>query len=240
VNVLGIIPARAGSKRVPQKNFRPFAGTTLTDLAIRQALEARCLDDVLVSSNSPEVLLIAAAYPGIFVLERPAALATDFSYAIDYQVHALEYLEREYGKSYDWVVVLQPSSPLRTGHDIDATVELLGRHPEADSAVSVSPVAHMVHPTKLKTMQGDRLLPYFEEENGRTAVQDLPAVFVRNCAVYVFRVKNILSGVQLGDCSVGYVMPSETSVDINDLLDFEFAEYLFEKKRALKIHEAIE
>jgi CMP-N-acetylneuraminic acid synthetase len=230
IKILGIIPARGGSKRVPHKNFRPFAGTTLIDLAIQHAQEATCLDDILVSSDAEEVLRIANNYPSIIALQRPKALATDLSPAIDYQHHALSHMEREYGKQYDWVVVIQPSSPLRSGEDIDQTVALFEKYPDADSSVSVVEVEHMVHPIKLKTMLGDLLLPYFEAEAGRTAAQDLPPAFVRNCAVYVFKVDNIRKGIQLGDKSIGYVMPRETSVDINDMLDFEFAEYLFLKK----------
>lgn len=229
LKILGIIPARAGSKRVPQKNFRPFGGTTLTDLAIQQGLKATCLDDLLVSSDSEEVLAIARKYQNVIALRRPVELSGDKAPAIDYQKHGLAYLKDTLGKTYDWVVILQPSSPLRKSADIDATVSLLKNHPEADSAVSVVALRHMVHPYKLKMMQGDRLLPFLEEEKGGTAAQDLPPVFVRNCAVYVFRVENILKEIQLGEVSVGYVMPPETFVDINEGVDFEFAEYLYLK-----------
>jgi CMP-N,N'-diacetyllegionaminic acid synthase len=233
--ILGIIPARAGSKRVPLKNFRPFAGTTLMDLAIQQALDATCLDEVLVSSDADEVLEIAARYENIIPLKRPDALASDTAPAIDYQTHALAFMETEFGKTFDWVVVIQPSSPLRSGKDIDATVQLFKKHPEADSAVSVVAVEHMVHPYKLKTMQGDRLLPFIEDEGKRTAAQDLPTVYTRNCAVYVFKTALIKQGIQLGENSVGHVMPRETSVDVNDMLDFEFAEYLYLKHFKNKI-----
>lgn len=228
MRVLGIIPARAGSKRIPQKNFRPFAGTTLTDLAIQQGLQATCLHDVLVSSDSPEVLRIARTYSGVIVLERPAELATDASPAIDYQVHALNYMKETFDKVYDLVVVIQPSSPLRSGKDIDSTVALMKMHPEADSAVSVAPVQHMIHPHKVKIMEGDRLVPFLVDEEENTSANSLPKVYVRNCAVYVFRTQNILKkGILLGKQSVGYVMAPETSVDINSMIDFRFAEYLF-------------
>lgn len=231
MKVLGIIPARAGSKRVPQKNFRPFAGTTLSDLAIRQGLEAVSLDDLLVSSDSPEVLRIARNYSEVIALERPTDLATDASPAIDYQIHALHHMKQAYDKEYALVVVIQPSSPLRNGKDIDATVALMRRHPEADSAVSVSAVQHMTHPHKLKTMNGDRLLPFLVDEEEKTAADALPDIFVRNCAVYVFRVENILAKrALLGKFSVGYVMPPEKSIDINSMLDFQFAEYLLQKR----------
>lgn len=230
--ILGIIPARAGSKRVPEKNFRPFADTTLMDLAISQGLQATCLDDLLVTSDSPEVLEIARKYDGVIPLNRPTELARDTSPAIDYQKHALAYMKKEFHKAYDWVVIIQPSSPLRSGKDIDATVELFRQYPDADSAVSVVKVQHMIHPFKLKTMHGVRLLPFFTEEKGKTAAHELPDVYVRNCAVYVFKSSNIIEkDTLLGKNSVGYVMPLETSVDINEALEFEFAEFLYKRRK---------
>lgn len=232
--ILGIIPARAGSKRVINKNFRPFAGTTLTDLAIKQALSAKRLDAVLVTSDSAEVLEITKRYESVIPVERPTSIATDLSPAIDYQKHALDYMEREYNKIYDWVVIIQPSSPLRSGKDIDATIELFERHPDANSAVSVVQVQHMLHPYKLKAMDGDRLLPFVIDEGEKTAAHELPDIYVRNCAIYIFRAYNIQMDIQLGNISVGYIMPQETSVDINTRIDFEFAEYLFNRVRPMR------
>ena len=230
MKILGIIPARHGSKRVPHKNFRPFAGTSLIDLAIKQALEAKKLDRIVVNSDSPEVLKAAKAYmkQGVEVLERPEALATDTAPAIDYMLQTISYYE-DRGERYDLIVIIQPSSPLRTGADIDATITLLETNPTADSAVSVVSVGHMVHPHKLKRMEGNALIPWLVDEGQKTAAHEIPNLYVRNCAVYVFKTQYLLKGVTYGNKSLGYLMPPETSVDINDMLDFEFAEYLFEK-----------
>lgn len=187
------------------------------------------MNEVLVSSDSPEVLAIARNYQGVGIVERPAEIAGDTSPAIDYQCHSLAFMKQTRGKTFDCVAIIQPSSPLRTGRDIDGTVDLLRRNPQADSAVSVVSLPHMVHPSKLKKMEGNRLLPLFGEEETKTSAHELPPVFVRNCAVYVFKVSNIVKNVQFGQCSLGFVMPPETAVDINTELDFEFAEYLFQK-----------
>ena len=226
--VLGIIPARAGSKRVPGKNYRPFAGTTLTDMAIGQALEAQRLDRIVVSSDSHEVLKIANDYPRVTVLERPREISGDQSSAIEYMLHALDQLAAEQ-QNYDFVVIIQPSSPLRKGIDIDNTIELLLNNPQADSAVSIVQLSHMVHPHKLKTLEGKMLRPWLVDEGQKTSSHELPEIFVRNCAVYVFKTANLRKGVTYGLMSLGYLMPSEASVDINDLLDFEFAEFLVNK-----------
>ena len=231
--ILGIIPARAGSKRVKNKNFRPFAGTSLIELAINQALSAKHLDSILVTSDSEEVLKVSSGYKHIISLERPLKLANDLSPAIDYQKHALDFMKKKFNKVFDFVVIIQPSSPLRNGSDIDATIELFLQNPDADSAVSVVKLPHMVHPHKLKKMKGDRLLPFIVDEGEKTAAHDLPDVYVRNCAVYIFKTSNIENDIQLGKHSLGYVMPENKSVDINTMMDFKFAEFLYNNKISL-------
>lgn len=231
IKILGIIPAREGSKRVPQKNFRPFAGTTLVDLAIQQALDANLLDKIVVNSDAPQVAEIAQKYAskGIDFLQRPVELATDESPAIDYMIQTLTHY-KEQGVNYDWIVILQASSPLRGGKDIDDTIELLKNNSEGDSAVSVVQLPHMIHPHKLKQFNGNVLEPWLVDEGQKTAAHELPEIYVRNCAVYVFKTENLLKSITYGEKSLGYIMPAETSVDINDMIDFKFAEYLYQEK----------
>lgn len=229
LKILAIIPAREGSKRVPKKNFRPFAGTTLVDIAIRQCLDAREITDIVLNSDSEDVLKIGENYPEIISLRRPKIYAQDHSPAIDYVRHTLVEVEKK-ANQYDLVVIIQPSSPLRSGADIDATINLLKGNPFADSAVSVVKVPHMVHPLKLKVMEGQSLIPFIEDERGRFAAKDLPDIFVRNCAVYVtWRRELETRSDVIGTKSLGYIMAPESSVDINEWIDFEFAEFLFQK-----------
>ena len=228
-NILGIIPARAGSKRVKNKNFRNFAGTTLTDLAIQQALSAMLLDKVVLTSDNAKAKSIGSKYADLIVIERPKSISLDHSPAIEYQLHALEYMKKEYDQTFDLVVVIQPSSPFRSGKDIDDTIRLLKNNPHSDSAVSVSKLSHMLHPHKLKTMKGNQLIPFLKDEKDKTSAEILPKIYVRNCAVYVFKVSNIIDGVQLGLNSIGFVMPEETAIDINSNNDFMYAEYIFKK-----------
>lgn len=230
-NVLAIIPAREGSKRVPHKNFRPFADTTLMDLAIKQALESKFITKIVVNSDAAQVKEIASKYKsqGIDFLERPKELATDESPAIEYMIQTIKHYSA-LGLDYDWVVIIQPSSPLREGIDIDATIQLLKDNDDGDSAVSVVKLPHMIHPHKLKKMNGFILEPWLVDEGQKTSAHELPEIFVRNCAVYVFKTNHLLQGITYGENSLGYIMPQETSVDINDMIDFEFAEYLYQKK----------
>jgi CMP-N,N'-diacetyllegionaminic acid synthase len=231
MNILAIIPARSGSKRVPQKNIRPFAGTTLSELAIQQALGASLPTHIALSSDNMEILDIADNYPQVHRLLRPQDISGDTAPAIEYVRHALGMLENE-GLRFEMVVILQPSSPLRTASDIDTTIQLLLDNPAADSAVSVVKISQMSHPLKLKTLEGKELKPFFEEEAGRFSAHDLPEVFARNGAVYATWRRNLETKNDLiGQHSLAYIMPPERSVDINEWVDFEFAEYLYLKSQ---------
>jgi CMP-N,N'-diacetyllegionaminic acid synthase len=223
--VLGIVPARGGSKRVIDKNLRLLGGKSLVARAIEAACAARAIHRVCVSSDDPRVLSLARSNPNVVAIERPAELAQDASPAIDYVRHTLEVVESTGGDRFDVVVIVQPTSPLTLATDIDATVRLL-LESGAESAVSVVQLDHAVHPVKLKRMIGDRLLPFYEDERGRMATHELPEVFVRNCAVYATRRTVVQSGSLLGEDCRGYVMPRTRSIDINDEFDFAVAEVL--------------
>jgi CMP-N-acetylneuraminic acid synthetase len=253
MKILGIIPARGGSKRVPRKNIRLLGGKPLICWVIEAARQVSQINRLVVSSDDDEVLEIAKSYDEKLPLRRPVEISTDTSLAIEYIKHALGVIEtmqkpaRSKGEMqkparskgeidvdsveptrFDAVVILQPSSPLTLPEDISATIELLKRT-NADTAVSVVQLEHAIHPLKLKVMRGDKLLPYFEEERGRMAEHELPKLFVRNCAVYATRRETIERNQIIGTDCRGYIMPRERSVDINDEMDFMFAEFLIQK-----------
>jgi CMP-N,N'-diacetyllegionaminic acid synthase len=192
---------------------------------IEAARASRRIDRLVVSSDDPEVLAIAAGYDERLPLERPAELSTDESLAIEFVRHALAALEAGGEGPFDAVAILQPSSPLALPEDIDATIELLETS-GADSAVSVTKLDFMMHPMKMKTLDGDRLLPFLEEEGGRMAARELPTIYVRNGCVYVSRRASIEQGQVIGADCRGHVMPRERSIDINDEADFLYAHFL--------------
>lgn len=234
--VLGIIPARAGSKRLPNKNLRVLGDKPLVVWAIDAALAAKKLTHVVVSSDSPEILRIAEQR-GALPLQRPAELSSDTSPAIDYVTHAVTSLHGPLrGElTYDAVVIVQPTSPFTHSDDIDGTIQLLTQS-GADSAVSVVKLEHGLHPAKLKTMVGDRLLPYCEDEGDRFATHELPEIFVRNGSVYATRLATIQAGRVIGNDCRGYVMPRERSVDINDHMDLIFARFLLSQQNSENNH----
>ena len=228
MRVLGIVPARGGSKRLPGKNLAVLGGKTLVERALDVAVSARRLDAVVLSSDDPRVLSLAAPYAQVIPVERPAELATDTSPAIEYVHHALASLPAEVD-TIDAVAIIQPTSPFTLATDVDATIELL-EESGAESAVTVTRVDQLVHPLKLKRLEGDRLLPLLEDERGRMAAHELPPIYVRNGSVYVTRRSVIEAGWILGDDCRAHVMPRERSVDINEPLDLALAEFLLARR----------
>lgn len=224
MRTLAIVPARAGSVRLPGKNTEPLGGVPLAERAIRTALASERVDHVVVSSDDDAVLALAAKIDPALALPRPAELATATSMAIDLIVHALDATAQ--AGPFDAVVLLQPTSPFTEPGDVDACVELLERS-GADSVVTVAPLDHTCHPVKVKRLEGDRLVPYLEAEDGRMAAHELPALFVRNCSVYVSRRAVHDAGLTIGADCRAVVMPRLRSVDINDDLDLAFAEFLW-------------
>ena len=228
MRVLGVVPARGGSTRVRGKNLRPLGGIPLVARSIEAALAAATLDTVALSSDDPAILDIGRAYD-IEVIERPNELAADTSLAIEYVQHAVSTFADQAVTPFDAVAIIQPSSPLTESSDIDATVSVLDTS-GAESVVSVMKVDHAIHPVKLKTLDGDRLVPFFEEEAGRMAEHELPSLYVRNGAVYATRTDVISRGQLLGEDCRAYVMPSGRSIDINEEIDLAFAEFLLARQ----------
>lgn len=225
-NILAIVPARAGSKRIKGKNKKKLAGKELVRYAIEAALEAKLVSKVVVTSDDEDILAIARKYDKVIAIRRPESISGDRAAAITYVHHALKILNEH----FDYTAIVQPSSPFTLGKDIDGTIQLLLDNKKADSAVSITKLDHAIHPIKLKTLDGNVLRPFLEEEDGRMAAHELPELYARNCSVYVSNIATIKQGNVIGDHCLGYLMPRERSIDINDEIDFEFAAFLMNKQ----------
>ena len=213
---LAIIPARGGSKGVPKKNIRDLAGKPLIAWTIAEAKKSRYLDRCIVSTEDAEIKKVAEESGGEVPFLRPQGLAQDGTASIDVVLHAIRKLP-----DYDFVVLLQPTSPLRTVEDIDGAIAFCFDH-GAESCVSITESEHSPYwMYRLDGMQ--KMLPLLElsrEENYQR--QKLPKVYRLNGAVYVNRIGALLSGRSLLEKdTVGYIMPQERSYDIDTMLDFE-------------------
>jgi CMP-N,N'-diacetyllegionaminic acid synthase len=222
MRTLGLIPARGGSKGIARKNIRSIAGKPLIGWSIEAALRSELLDAVVVTTDDAEIAAVARQAGAMVPFLRPAALAQDGTPGIDPVLHALDLLP-----GFGAVLLLQPTSPLRTAADIDACLQLaLDRR--ALSVVSVSePDAHPYWTYRL----GDgQTLQRFVDVPPVARRQDLPPVFALNGAMYYAQTDWLLQGKRLvAPETMAYVMPRERSVDIDTSLDWRFAEMLLKE-----------
>lgn len=209
-SVLGVITARGGSKGVPGKNILPIGGRPLIQWTIDAARASRYIDRLVLSSDDPTIIEVATQAGCEVPFRRDAALAGDDASSIDVVVDALRRVP-----GFDIVVLLQPTSPLRNGGDIDASIELL-ESKGAPACVSLR--AAQEHPYWTFQLNGDASLNHFvrPQEGLPSRRQDLPDAWCLNGAVYVARVPWLLqSRTFLSPQTVGYVMPAERSLDID-------------------------
>ena len=224
LEILGIIPARGGSKGVPRKNVRLLGGHPLLHYTITAAQGSRLLTRVVVSTEDAEIAAVARQ-DRCEVIDRPRGMATDDSPTLHAVQHAVGTVEAGIGHRVDIVVVLQATSPFRNAADIDVCVEKLAAT-GADCVVSVRQVFE-VHPNKLKKIDGDRLFPYMLDEVEGMRRQDLPTCFLRNGGVYATCRKVLMEqGSLYGSDVRACIMPEERSLDINSEVDFILAETL--------------
>jgi CMP-N-acetylneuraminic acid synthetase len=229
VKVLGIITARGGSKGVPGKNLKTLAGKPLLAYTVESALNCPSLDRVILSTED-EAIAAAGRRLGCEVpFIRPAELSRDDTPHLPVIQHAAAWMQNQGGYRPDAVMVLQPTSPLRTSGDIAAAVALL-ESSGADSVLSVSEVPAHSHPSRtLRVDATGQAVLFATGEPVRNRVnrrQDLPEAWIMNGAIYACRTA-VLFGTNpslYGDRVVAYRMPVERSISIDDMDDWAAAE----------------
>lgn len=227
--ILGLIGARGGSKGLPGKNIRPLSGKPLIAWSIDAALASRYIDRVVVSTDDEEIASVSRACGGDVPFLRPADLATDAAKSIDFVLHALGDLEKE-GAVYDFLMLLQPTSPLRTVQDIDLSVELLFSK-KAEAVVSVCEAEH--HPFLSNVLPPDgSMKDFLRPETANMNRQQLPPYYRLNGAIYLVSVPYLIANRDfIGSGAYAYVMPVERSIDIDTAFDFSLAECLVGRKQ---------
>lgn len=224
LRIVAVIPARGGSKGILGKNIRELAGKPLIAYTVEAALKSKTLKRVVVSTDDVKIAEVAKSYGVEVPFLRPAELAKDDTPSLLVIQHAVKYMEEDEGHELDVVVVLQPTSPLRSERYIDEAVEkLLGTG--ADSVITVCEVRH--HPFWSFTAKGERLYPFVEEGITVSRRQDLPEIYAVNGAVYAVR-RDVLfeQNSVFGRDTRAVVMLYEESIDIDDYFDLFVAEMM--------------
>jgi CMP-N,N'-diacetyllegionaminic acid synthase len=231
IRVLGIIPARGGSRRVPRKNISKVAGKPLISYAIKAAQDSKVLDACIVSTDDSDIAAIAQKAGADVPFLRPKKYATDQSPDIEYVQHALAWLKENRDWSPTIIVLLPPDVPLRTGKDIDAVVRFMIKH-KFDSVRTIA--GPLAHPLKalwvLDDADGKRIKPLFPEYVGKPS-QQVPAHYIASAFVYATHASFIAQGTLWGPNIGGYVIPMDTAIDIDEPEQLRQAEVALRKRK---------
>ena len=218
--ILAVITARAGSKRLPNKNILNLAGKPLIAWTIDEAKKSKYIDKLIVSTDSKKIAEISKYYGAEVPFMRPLKLAIDTADSISVLKHSIEFFKNK----FDYILLLQPTSPLRTVKDIDKAIIILNNKTKA--VVSVCETEHS--PLWSNILPEDLSMKNFirsEIKNKRS--QDLPKYYRLNGAIYIAETKYFYKNNGfLGDKTNAYVMSQQNSVDIDTELDFKFCEIL--------------
>jgi len=236
--VLGVITARGGSKGIPFKNKRLFAGEPLVLYSIRSAKASKHLTRTVVSTDDSEILAMATE-ARIETLQRPEELSEDTSTSLEVLQHAVRHYETHHGFRPDLIVTLQPTSPMRTGEDIDACIELQRRH-KADSVVSVC--VSEPHPSWLFRIETNGtgtpvLVPCLSGDlPEKTRRQDFDAVHKLNGAMVYVTTYDLLmhQGKIIGGTTIPYPMEAWASVDLDQPADWVLGEMIMENQAKIR------
>jgi len=219
---LGVIPARGGSKRIPRKNIMKICGKPLIQWTIEAGLGSEAIDRIIVSTDDEEISTISRDMGADVPFIRPARLAEDSICSYDVLEHALQMLREK----YIYIAMLQPTSPLRTAYHIDEAATLLCSK-MADGVASVTEVEHPIEwcntlPTSLE------MTNFVDSKYGNIRSQDLPTSYRLNGAIFISTINRMQAEKShvYGKNMFAYKMTRSKSVDIDEYIDFQFAELL--------------
>ena len=224
MSIVAVIPARGGSKGIHRKNLARIAGRPLIAYSIEAARNAASVDRVLISTDDSEIADVAHELGAEVPFLRPPELADDKSPMLGVLEHALTWLESQ-GSEVEALVLLQPTSPLRTSRHVEEAIKLF-RSTSASSIVSVVEVPHQFNPVSvMKLSEQGTLTPFLRDHVVATRRQDKPKLYARNGpAVLVCHPRTICSHELYGSRSVPYIMAEEDSLDVDSPEDLIVAE----------------
>lgn len=231
-SIVALIPARSGSKRVTDKNVRVLCGHPLLAYSIASAKYSEIFKDVIVSTNSTEYANIAEKYDASVPFLRPPEFAQEHSTDIEWVSYTLRQL-RDKGSEYDYFAILRPTSPFRSKDTIRRAWKVFLESGDIDSLRAVEPCKQ--HPGKMWVIRRNLLIPILPYENDRipwhsSPYQSLPKVYIQNASLEIAWSKVALEGNSISGVKVvPFITEGYEGFDINELMDFDFAEYLVQR-----------
>jgi CMP-N-acetylneuraminic acid synthetase len=229
LNILGVIPARGGSKGIPRKNLLTLGGKTLLELAIESAYSSRLLSRVIVSTEDEELYEVSKAAGADTPFIRPTHLASDTASTWSVMKHAVSWLKEHEGWHTDILVMLQPTTPFRKGTHIDQTIEMV-LDSTAESAMTIREVDYPSH-WMLRLQSDGRVSRLIHSDREYTRRQDVPKAFQPNGLVYVIRGSALDNGSGLpGNSTRGLMMSFEDSVNIDEWWHYRLAQLIWAER----------
>lgn len=228
--ILGIIPARGGSKRIPKKNIKLLCGKPLLYYTADSASKSKHLSRVILSSDDDEIIEYAHSIGLEIPFKRPGDLSEDTTPCLLVIQHAVSTLADRENYFPDVIVVLQPTSPLRTSSMIDEALEIF-LYSGADSMVSVEEIPHNYSPFSAMQYDGKYIAPFYKHDEKLNIKQKKPVFYARNgalnsiCTYQCLMEKNSLYGEKI----LPYFMSHDNSIDIDNEFDWLVVEYLLSK-----------
>lgn len=221
--ILGIIPARGGSKGVKRKNIRSVGGKPLIYWSIKAAQGSKLLTNYFISTEDKEISDVADSF-GAAILNRPHHLADDQTPMIPVLQHLCGEAEKLHSR-FDYILLIQPTAPMRTAKHIDAAIDLMSKHSDYDSLVSVYQVEDC-HPSRMYTCKEGHLSKFYEEPAGSLR-QDLEPVYHRNGAIYLCKRELLMEENRLVcESPLPFIMNKTDSLNIDDEQDLRIADFL--------------
>lgn len=228
LNILGFIPARAGSKRITNKNIKQLCGKPLVAYTIEAAKKSEYLNRIVVSTDSKDIASISRQYGVKVPFLRPESISKNDSTEMEFFAHALNWFSENEKYEPDLIVLLYPTAPLRKPESIDRAIQVILKHPEADSLRSVKLCSE--HPYKMWVIEDGYLKSFIDvkDPNIHTfSYQRLPQVYIQNANIYITKSSTIRNKQNpVGDKVIPFIMDEIESFDINIPLDFQYAEMI--------------
>ncbi|MGM0520198.1 MAG: cytidylyltransferase domain-containing protein [Campylobacterota bacterium] len=223
---IAIVPARGGSKRLPRKNVLDLNGKPLIAWSIEAGLNSNYIDEVMVTTDDDEIVEVSKKYGANVPFKRPEKLADDYATRPEVIKHTIEFYQNELNKKFDYLIFLQPTSPLRDTADIDNAIEFMFEK-NCDAVVSVCELEHPIHWSG--TLPQDKNMSKFLDNVAvRSRSQDLEKYYRLNGAIYICDVQKFLEEgcVFFKKNIFAYVMERQHSIDIDEEMDFKLAEII--------------
>jgi len=227
MHTIGIIHARGGSKRVPLKNIRKLNGIPLIGYLITAALNSKLLDKLIVSSDHEDIIRVSREFGAEVPFVRPESISSDCPSELVTQ-HAVSYMEKKFERKVDIAVTFQPTTPFCLPEDIDSVIQILMNNERLGSVFSASPISERPE-WMFKSDDGCNAVPIGDTVfSGDVGVsQNLEKIYYPNGGIYATLRKNLFNENAIICQNTGiHVMPFERSVDIDEMIDFHYAEFL--------------